>query len=156
MTMEALKPIRTNADHAAALREVDALLAKNPKPKTALFDRLETLTILIETFERNHPDHRIDAPVDPIAAIEFHLDRLGKGPKDLESILHVSRSRVWEILKRHRALTLAQIRALVSALGIPPDRLIAEYRTAASTTKRPSSRPPAKPTKRSAHASVPH
>ncbi|MET0287618.1 MAG: transcriptional regulator [Polyangiales bacterium] len=124
---DTLKPIRTNAQHAAAMREVDTLVGENPRPKTALHDRLEALTILIEAFERSHPDHRIEPATDPIAAIEFHLERLGKEPKDLEAILDCTRSRVWEILHRRRALTLPQIRALTTQLGIPAERLIADY-----------------------------
>lgn len=134
------KPIRTNADHARALRELDRLIALDPKPKSKDADRLELLTILIEAFERSHPDHRIDDKVDPVAAIEFHLERLGKTPKDLEAVLGATRGRVWEILKRKRPLTLVQIRALVRELGIPADRLIAEYETPANqnaATKKP-------------------
>lgn len=125
--MDELKPIRTNTDHRRALREVDRLIALDPKPKSRDADRLELLTILIDAFERSHSDHRIDDRVDPVAAIEFHLDRLGKTPKDLEAVLGATRTRVWEILNRKRPLTLAQIRALVRELGIPADRLIAEY-----------------------------
>jgi HTH-type transcriptional regulator / antitoxin HigA len=125
--MSPLKPIRTNKDHAEAMKEIDRLLALDPKPKSAEADRLDVLTILVEAFESRHPDHRIDSKVDPVAAIEFHLDRQGKTTKDLETILQCSRPRVWEIMNRKRPLTLAQIRLLVNALGIPADRLIGEY-----------------------------
>ena len=126
--MRTLKPIRSNADHARALREIDKLIAKAPKKASVAFDQLEALTILVEAYERSHSDHRIDDSFDPVEAIRFHLDRLGKTPKDLETILKCSRSRAWEILQRKRALTLPQIRALVRELGIPAERLIAEYK----------------------------
>jgi hypothetical protein len=71
-----------------------------------------------------------------VEAIQFHLDRLGKTPKDLKS----SRSRVWEILQRKRALTLTQIRALVRELGIPAERLIAEYKVSAALSGGPVER----------------
>lgn len=125
--MYELKPIRTNTDHARALRELDRLIALDPKPKSKDADRIELLTILIEAFERTHPDHRIDDKVDPVGAIEFHLERLGMTTKDLETVLGATRGRVWEILHRKRPLTLAQIRVLVRELGISADRLIAEY-----------------------------
>lgn len=144
------KPIRTNAEHARALRELDRLIALDPKPKSKDADRIELLTILIEAFERNHPDHRIDDKVDPVAAIEFHLERLGKTPKDLEAVLSASRTRVWEILNRKRPLTLAQIRALVRELGIPADRLIAEYETPANTNSATPQRAAKKLRRRSA------
>jgi HTH-type transcriptional regulator / antitoxin HigA len=84
------------------------------------------------SWERGHADHRIDESCDPVEAIQFHLDRLGKTPKDLETILKCSRSRAWEILHRKRALSLPQIRALVRELGIPAERLIAEYSVSAA------------------------
>jgi HTH-type transcriptional regulator / antitoxin HigA len=130
--MRTLKPIRSNADHARALREIDKLIAKAPKKASVAFDQLEALTILVEAYERSHPDHRIDESFDPVEAIRFHLDRLGKTPKDLEKILKCGRSRAWEILQRKRALTLPQIRALVRELGIPAERLIAEYKIRAA------------------------
>jgi len=130
--MNPLKPIRSNKDHAEAVKEIDRLLALDPKPKSADADRLDVLTILVEAFERRHRDHRIESKVDPVAAIEFHLDRLGKGPKDLEVALKCSRTRAWEILNRKRALTLVQIRQLVNEFGIPADRLIVEYDLAQS------------------------
>jgi len=125
--MDELKPIRTNTDHARAMREVDRLIALDPRPKSREADRLELLTILIDAFERTHPDHRIDTRADPVATIEFHLERLGKTPKDLEAVLGATRTRVWEILNRKRLLTLTQIRALVRELGIPADRLVTAY-----------------------------
>jgi HTH-type transcriptional regulator / antitoxin HigA len=130
--MRALKPIRSNAEHVRALREIDKLIVKAPKKPSLAFDQLEALTILVEAYERSHPDHRIDESFDPVEAIVFHLDRLGKTPKDLETILKCSRSRAWEILQRRRALTLPQIRALVRELGIPAERLIAEYKIRAA------------------------
>src|SRR5688500_17712892 len=101
--MKALKPIRTSREHAQALREIDRLLAKSPKPKGSDLDRLEALTILVEAFERSHPDHRIDEHVDPVEAIKFHLERMGKDPKDLARVLRCSRTRAWEILNKKRA-----------------------------------------------------
>lgn len=130
--MSRFKPIRSTKDHAEAMKEIDRLLSMEPKPRSAEADRLDVLTILVEAFERNHPDHRIESKVDPVAAIEFHLDRLGKGPKDLEVALKCSRTRVWELLNRKRALTLVQIRQLVKQFGIPADRLVTEYDLAKS------------------------
>ena len=94
--MRTLKPIRSNAEHARALREIDKLIAKAPKKASLAFDRLEALTILVEAYERSRPDHRIDESFDPVEAILFHLDRLGKTHKDLEKLLKCIRSRVWE------------------------------------------------------------
>lgn len=140
--MYILKPIRTSKAHSEALRELDRLVALDPKPRTQDYDNLEALTILIEAFERSHPEHRIDDEVDPVEAIKFHLDRLGKSERELASVLGCTRTRTWEILNRRRPLTLAQIRRLHRELGIPAERLIAEYpllgkRATGAATRRP-------------------
>lgn len=127
-----LKPIRNDDGHAEALQEIDRLIALNPVQGTPDFDYLETWTILVEAYETSQDTHRIDNAVDPIAAIEFHLERLGKTSKDLESILGCSRTRVWELLNRKRSLTLPMIRSLSRELGIPADRLITEYEFSAA------------------------
>jgi len=128
--MYPFKPIRTEAEYTQVMREIDAFLADIPAAGSREADRLEVLSILVHAYEHSHPDHRIDEKVEPVEAVKFHLDRLGKTPKDLEIVLKCSRTRVWEILNRKRALTLAQIRALVAGLGIPADCLLAEDRTA--------------------------
>ena len=58
-----IKPIRTAMDHAAALREIEALMMA--KPGTADGDRLDVLVRLAEAYERNH--FPMDAP-DTVAA----------------------------------------------------------------------------------------
>lgn len=125
--MSPLKPLRSSRDHAQAMREIERLLALSPAKGSEELDRLEALAILVDAFESDHEEHRIDEHADPIEAIHFHLDRLGKTPKDLEAVLGCSRTRVWEILHRRRSLTLAMVRALHHHLGIPAERLIAEY-----------------------------
>jgi HTH-type transcriptional regulator/antitoxin HigA len=47
-----IKPIKTEADHAAALREIERLLGAHEG--TAGGDRLETLTTLVEAYEQGH------------------------------------------------------------------------------------------------------
>ncbi len=67
-----VEPIRTDADHKAALIELEDLWgAKKGTPKG---DRLEVLVTLIEAYEEKH--HPIDLP-DPRAAIRFRRDQQG-------------------------------------------------------------------------------
>jgi HTH-type transcriptional regulator / antitoxin HigA len=117
-----LKPIRTEADHAAALREIDRLLdAPEGTPEA---DRLEILSTLVADYEDRH--HPIDPP-DPIEAILFRMEQEGVSRQDLEPLLG-TRARVSEILNRKRPLTLKMIRKLSERLHVPAHVLIADYK----------------------------
>jgi HTH-type transcriptional regulator / antitoxin HigA len=115
-----LKPIRTEADHKAALAEIDRLW--NAQSGTAEGDLLEVLVVLVDAYERKH--HPIALP-DPLEAILFRLEQSGQTRKDLEPILG-SRGRVSEVLSGARKLTLPMIRGLNRELQIPAEVLIAE------------------------------
>jgi HTH-type transcriptional regulator / antitoxin HigA len=113
-----IRPIRTDADHDAALLEVERLWGA--KLGTPDGDRLDVLATLIAAFE----DHRwpMDVP-DPVSAIEFRIEQQGLTRKDLEPFIG-TRARVSEIMNRKRPLTLAMIRKLSAGLGIPAECLI--------------------------------
>lgn len=117
-----LKPIRTEADHEAALREIERLWgAEDGTPEG---DRLDILTTLTEAYEEAH--FPIDMP-DPIEAIKFRLEQQGKDKKVLVGIIG-NRTRVYEVLRRDRALSLAMIRRLNHRLHIPAEVLIRPVR----------------------------
>jgi len=115
-----IKPIRTEADHKAALAEIERLW--DAKPGTPEGDHFEVLATLVDAYERKHTPI---LPPDPIEAIQFRLEQQGKTRKALEPILG-TRARVSEILRGHRNLTLAMIRALHRELRIPLEILVAE------------------------------
>jgi HTH-type transcriptional regulator/antitoxin HigA len=113
-----LKPIRTQADHDAALAEIERLWgAASGTPDG---DRLDVLATLIDAYEASR--FPMDPP-DPIEAIEFRMAQQGLTRKDLEPILG-SRTRVSEVLNRKRSLSIGMIRRLHDALGISADILI--------------------------------
>lgn len=116
-----IRPIRTKADHRAALKEVERLW--NANPGTPDGERVEVLVTLIEDFEDKH--FPIPAP-DPIAAINFMLEQKGLSRRDLEPAIG-SRGRVSEVLSRKRPLTLPMVRALSTLLDIPADILAQAY-----------------------------
>jgi HTH-type transcriptional regulator / antitoxin HigA len=121
MTIDTMiRPIRTDADHAAAMQEVERLWgAKDGTPDG---DRLDVLATLIANYE----DQRWPfAKPDAISAIEFRLEQQGLSRKDLEPFIG-SRARVSEIMNRKRPLTLAMIRKLAAGLSIPASALIGE------------------------------
>jgi len=115
-----IRPIRSEDDLDAALREIDGLWGA--EPGTPDGDRLDVLITLAEAWEREH--HLIDPP-DPIEAIKFRLEQEGLDSKALVGLIG-SRSRVHEILNRSRPLTLTMIRRLSARFNIPADILIRE------------------------------
>ena len=115
-----IKPIKTNADHRAALAEIERLM--DAEPGSADGDRLDVLATLVEAYEAKR--FPIDPP-DPVAAIEFCIDQRGLTRRDLEPMIG-GRGRVSEVLAGKRALSLAMIRKLHRGLGIPADVLLKE------------------------------
>jgi HTH-type transcriptional regulator/antitoxin HigA len=87
---------------------------------TREYEERDVLAVLIERYESEK--YPISAP-DPVEAIKFRMEQQGLTRRDLEPYLG-GKSKVSEVLTRKRDLTLAQIRALHSHLGIPAEVLI--------------------------------
>lgn len=119
-----IRPIRTKADYEQALREIERVWGA--KEGTSEGDRLDVLTTLVEAYERKH--FPIDAP-DPIEAIRFRLEQQGLDHRALVGVIG-GRSRVYEVMKRVRALSLQMIRRLHERFGIPAEVLIRPVRSA--------------------------
>ena len=113
-----IKPIKTDADYRAALKEVESLMTADAG--TPEGDKLDVMTTLIEAYEAKH--YPIDLP-DPVEAIKFEMNRKGLTVKDLEPMIGKS-NRVYEILNHKRSLTLKMIRNLHEGLSIPAKSLI--------------------------------
>ena len=73
-----INPIRTRADHRAALKEIESLMSA--RPGTPEGERLDVLVTLVEAWERKRLPMELP---DPIAAIKFRMEQSGLGPKDL-------------------------------------------------------------------------
>ena len=116
-----IRPVKTRADHRAALKELERLM--DAKPGTPAGDRLEVLTTLIERYESQHEPIE---PPNPIDALLYHMESRGLTRKDLEPFLG-SRARVAEVLNRRRTLTIEMIRKLHAGLGISAEVLIRPY-----------------------------
>lgn len=120
-----IRPIKTETDYQAALKEIERLF--DAAPNTPEGDRLEVLTTLIEAYEEQK--YYIPLP-DPVEAILYHLESRGLSRDDLEEYLG-SREDVDEVLSRKRPLSIDVIRRLRSGLGISADVLIQPYSLAA-------------------------
>ena len=125
-----IRPIRTEDDHEAALRRIEALWGASAGTSDA--DELDVLVTLTEAYEREH--YPIDRP-DPIDAIKFRLEQMGKNYRALIGVIG-QRTRVYEVMRRARPLSLNMIRNLHRKLEIPAEVLIQSTR---------------KPAKRSSH-----
>jgi HTH-type transcriptional regulator / antitoxin HigA len=75
-----IRPIRTAADHTAALQEIAALMASDPELGTPEGDKLDVLATLVEASEDAH--FTIEA-ADPVEGINFRMDQQGLTVHDL-------------------------------------------------------------------------
>ena len=115
-----IKPIKTKADHRAALKEIETLMHARAGSREG--ERLDVMVTLVEAYEKKH--HPLDLP-DPVEAIKFRMEQMALTPKDLVPMIGQI-NRVYEILNRKRPLTLAMIRRLHQSLGISGDVLIGQ------------------------------
>ncbi len=113
-----IRAIRSEADYAAALARIEALM--DAEPGSPEGEELDVLTDLVEHYEeKNVP---IGYP-NPLAAIQFRMEQSGLAPRDLIPLMG-SRAKVSEVLSGKRALTMQMARALHANLGIPADVLL--------------------------------
>jgi HTH-type transcriptional regulator/antitoxin HigA len=114
-----IRPIKNEADHAAALAEIGKLW--NAAAGSEDEDKLDILATLVEKYEEARWP-TVDAS-DPIDLLHFAISDLGHTQTELATLLG-SRSRASEVLRRHRALTVEMIRTISEAWKIPADLLV--------------------------------
>ena len=113
-----IKPIRTERDYEWALRRVEELWDSSDGPPES--DELDILSTLIEAYEREH--YPVNLP-GPIEAIKFRLEQQGQDFKALIGVIG-QRTRVYEVMRGKRRLSLNMIRRLHEKFGIPAEVLI--------------------------------
>jgi HTH-type transcriptional regulator/antitoxin HigA len=113
-----IKPIRNESDYEAALRRIEALWGA--PSETPQGEELDVWVTLAEVYERAH--YPIDQP-DPIEAIKFRLEQTGKDFQALVGVIG-QRTRVYEVMRGARPLSLNMIRNLHRKLEIPAEVLI--------------------------------
>ena len=136
-----IKPIRAEADYEAALRRVEGLWGAASGTRKG--DELEVLATLAEAYEREH--YPVDLP-NPIEAIKFRLEQDGKDYHSLVGVIG-QRTRVYEVMRGDRALSLNMIRRLHGELEIPAEVLI-------QSVHKKSRKRPARPTRTRSRRSV--
>ncbi len=117
-----IRPIRSDADHEAALKEIEELWDK-VEPGTPEGDRFEVLSTMVDAYERERFPMQVP---DPISAVLFRMEQQGLTKKDLLLVFKTT-ARVSEVLGRKRRLNLSMIRGLNQKFSIPLECLVAEY-----------------------------
>ncbi len=116
-----VRPIRTEADYDAALKEIERYFDHEPEPGSPEADHFDVLAALIGAYEQKHwaiePPDAVDA-IREVMALRHYTQ------SDLAAVLG-SRSRASEILNRRRGLTMEQARILHRQWQIPAESLIA-------------------------------
>ncbi|HXW25382.1 MAG TPA: transcriptional regulator [Xanthobacteraceae bacterium] len=120
-----IRPIRTDRDHRAALREIEARWGARERTEDG--DKLDVLVALVESYEARRWPIADDKDFDPIEVLHYSIDELGHTQSELAGILG-SRSRASEVLARRRALTVEMIHKISEAWKIPADLLVRPYK----------------------------
>lgn len=119
--IQTIRPIKSEADHRAALAEIDRLFDAPAGSEDG--DRLEVLCVLVADYERK--SYPVEPP-DPIEFLTFAMQAQGRTQADLAQVLG-SRSRASEILNRRRHLSAEMIAKLSKAWNMPTKPLSAPY-----------------------------
>lgn len=120
-----IRPIRTDADYRAALREID--VCWGAAPGTPKGDRLDVLVALVESYEARRWPISERGRFDPIDVLHYAIDELGHSQAELSELLG-SRSRASEVLARRRTLTVEMIHKISDVWKIPADLLVRPYK----------------------------
>jgi HTH-type transcriptional regulator / antitoxin HigA len=114
-----IRPIRNDADHTAALKEIESLW--DAAKGTLEADRMEVLAIVLEEYENKRwpfPQYT------PLEILNYAVNEMGRSQSELAELLG-SRSRASELLSGKRPLTLEAVRKISAAWNIPAQLLIA-------------------------------
>jgi HTH-type transcriptional regulator / antitoxin HigA len=121
MAKKMIRPLRSEADYNAALKDIERYFENEPKVGTPEADRFDLLALIIEDYERRR--WPIEPP-DTIDAIRYRMETGGYTQADLGRLLG-SRQRASDILTGKRPLTMRMAWRLHREWGIPAEALIA-------------------------------
>ena len=109
-----LKPIKTAAEHEAALAWVDEQFDAGLQPDTPAGEKLQVMLLLIRQYE---DEHYPVLPPDPLEAIRIKMQERGLKNKDLVGKVG-SRGYVSALLSGKKPLTLSLAKLFHKELGI--------------------------------------
>ncbi|OIN59939.1 helix-turn-helix domain-containing protein [Arsenicibacter rosenii] len=112
------RPIKTEEQYNEAIDLIETLI--DSKSGTPEMELLELLGILVHDYEqREFPI----GDVNPIEAIKYQMEELGVTTTEMAELVG-GKSRLSELLHEKRPLSVRQIKAISSRLGIPVDILL--------------------------------
>jgi HTH-type transcriptional regulator / antitoxin HigA len=124
-----IRPIRTDKDHRAALKEIEACWGAPEGSEAG--DRLDVLVTLVEAYEERRWPIAPLKRFDPVDVLDYAIAELGHTQAELAELLG-SRSRASEVLARKRALNVEMIHKISEAWKIPAELLVRPYRLKAA------------------------
>ena len=112
-----LRPLRTEREHDTAVRMLDELVVRDD-PKADERDYVETLTLLVEDYQRKH--HEVElSELSPIEILTHLMQEHEMRPADLGRLLG-SRGLVSDVLAGRRSLSKANILKLAARFNVEP------------------------------------
>ena len=117
-----VKAIRSKAQYQQYLKRVDELMNLDPSVNSSEGQILETLTILIEDYERKQ-GWEIPSSVSPVEVIRARMEELDLKQSDLAHAIG-DKTVVSRILNGSRKLTYSMIAPLSNLLRVPPELLL--------------------------------
>ena len=113
-----IRPIRNEADHAAALQRMESLWGASPGSADAA--ELDALATLVDAYEAKR---FAMPPGRPHEVIRYAIEEMGHSEDEL-AIFVGSQARARRVLAGEQSLTLEMIRSISAAWRIPADLLI--------------------------------
>ncbi len=108
--------IRTEREYDAAVARLNALVDEiGDNPKDSRYRLIETLSVLIEAYDREH--HSLPE-ASGVEVLRFLMEEHGLSQKDLPEV--GSQGVVSEVLAGRRHLNVRQVRALAARFGVEP------------------------------------
>jgi len=115
-SLEPFLAIRTEREYDAAVERLNALVDEvGDNPKDPRYRLIETLSVLIEAYDKEHHSLPEASGVD---VVRFLMEEHGLTQKDLPEV--GSQGVVSEVLAGYRILNVRQIQALAERFGVGP------------------------------------
>lgn len=120
-----IRPIRTDADHTEALKEIERLW--NAPEGSPEGDKLDVLATLVSDYE----DRRPSEPASPLEILQYAVSDMGRSQRGLAELLG-SRSQASDLLSGRRRVSFDVARKISAAWTIPIQLLVAPHRQRAA------------------------
>lgn len=116
-----IRPIRNDADHHEALKEIERLWGSSLE--TPEGDKLDVLATLVEAYESKR--WPIPTPT-PLEVLQYAVTDMGRSQKQLAELLG-SRSQASDLLRGRRRISLEVAQKISGAWHIPIQLLVGPY-----------------------------